>query len=72
MNGLNIAGADVVGPQVPNEWTISGTGDFNADGRGDILWRNDNGQASVWLMNGLNVASADVVGPQVPNEWMLT
>jgi hypothetical protein len=34
---------------VPTSWHVAGTGDFNGDGRGDILWRNDNGQLSDWL-----------------------
>jgi hypothetical protein len=25
---------------VPNTWSIIGTGDFNGDGNGDILWRD--------------------------------
>jgi sRNA-binding regulator protein Hfq len=34
------------------DWQIQGTGDFNQDGKTDILWRNQNGQVHVWLMNG--------------------
>ena len=34
---------------VPTSWHVVGTGDFNGDGRSDILWRNDNGQLSDWL-----------------------
>jgi len=33
----------------PTSWKVAGTGDFNGDGRTDILWRNDNGQLSDWL-----------------------
>src|SRR5258708_3777119 len=28
---------------VDNSWHVAGTGDFNGDGKDDILWRNDNG-----------------------------
>ena len=27
-------------------------GDFNGDGKGDILWQHDSGQAPIWLMSG--------------------
>jgi hypothetical protein len=30
-------------------WHIVGTGDFNGDGRDDILWRSDAGQLTNWL-----------------------
>ncbi len=35
-------------------WRSVGTGDFNADGKPDILWRHGvSGRNVVWLMNGL-------------------
>ena len=34
---------------VATSWKIVGTGDFNGDGRDDILWRNDNGLLGNWL-----------------------
>ena len=43
---LNDAAALTV---VPTAWFVAGTGDFNGDGRDDILWRNDDGQLSNWL-----------------------
>ena len=37
-------------------WKIVGTGDFNSDGKPDILWRNTStGQNGVWYMDGVNV-----------------
>jgi Ca2+-binding RTX toxin-like protein len=34
---------------VPVEWRVAGSGDFNGDGRSDILWRNDDGRITNWL-----------------------
>jgi FG-GAP-like repeat len=30
-------------------WTIAGVGDFDADGRADILWRDASGAVAIWL-----------------------
>jgi hypothetical protein len=40
-------------PSLPLNWKLSATGDFNADGKADILWRNTTSQKLViWTMSG--------------------
>lgn len=40
-------------------WSVAGMGDFNRDGKLDIVWQNDlTGQARVWLMNGTSFVSS--------------
>ena len=35
---------------IPTSWQIVGSGDFNGDGRDDLLWRNPStGQTTDWL-----------------------
>jgi hypothetical protein len=36
--------------------------DFSSDGKADILWQNNNGQAAVWLMNDQNLIFASDLG----------
>lgn len=75
MSGVATRSADLVnhGVSVPASWTIAGSGDFNGDGRGDILWRNDDGRAAVWQMNGLATQATDLIdsGVVVPAEWSI-
>ena len=40
----------------PN-YHIAGTGDFDGDGRTDILMRHDNGFIALWQMNGDQIVS---------------
>ena len=35
--------------KVGADWQVAGVGDFNGDGRDDVLWRNDNGALAEWL-----------------------
>jgi FtsP/CotA-like multicopper oxidase with cupredoxin domain len=61
MDGVTKLGADVPFTNPGNSgvlspgvgWTLVATGDFNHDGKPDVVWRNQgNGQNVVWYMNG--------------------
>jgi ELWxxDGT repeat protein len=63
MNGSAVsAGGDVTfggsAARPDASWSIAGIGDFNHDGKSDILWRNGNGSLALWLMNGTTIAGS--------------
>src|SRR5262249_34947105 len=63
MDGFSIkpGGAVQVGPNSGPSWHVVGTGDFDGDGKSDILWQNSNGQPGVWLMDGTSVKTGAAV-----------
>jgi hypothetical protein len=56
MNGTTIAGFGVSNGAMGTEWKVLGTGDFNQDGRSDVLWENTSGTVDIWEMNGANLS----------------
>ena len=53
MDGLTpVGGAAFFNPGAA--WHVIDGGDFNGDGKADILWQNNDGTPVVWLMDGLN------------------
>ena len=66
MNGVNLLGGSFTTPAALSDvrWKMVGTGDFNLDGRPDILWRHDfSGENVLWYMNGTVLATGTFTTP---------
>jgi hypothetical protein len=67
MNGTQIKSADYIRSgstiiKTPgSDWHVAGTGDFDGDGRGDLLWRTDSGALAIWKMDGTQIKNADFI-----------
>jgi hypothetical protein len=67
MNGAAVLSAGGLG-NIPTNWSIVQTGDYNSDGMSDLLWRDKLGDTSMWFMNGTSIASTAGVG-NIPTNW---
>ena len=70
--GFQVNDANSANP-APSDWNVAGTGDFNGDGRSDIVWRRTNGEMSNWLgqPNGGFVSNGAVAGASVETRWVI-
>jgi serralysin len=51
------------------DWHVVNTGDYNGDGKADIVWQNHDGTPAVWLMNGTSLISGANVGFDPGSDW---
>ncbi len=73
LNGGFVGNFTFADGQAGIDWHIVGTGDFNGDGRSDVLWRNDDGSVTDWLgqaNGGFTSNFANAFG-QVDNSWQI-
>ena len=65
-NATFVGAVGLVGFNPGPSWEIKGTGDFNGDGKSDIIWQGENGTAAMWLMDGTTATFVGAVGPFNP------
>jgi uncharacterized repeat protein (TIGR03803 family) len=75
MNGTTVlnSSSSFVATVSPSTWSIVGVGDFNGDGKSDILWHSTTGEVVIWEMSGTTVlnASSSYVATVSPSTWSI-
>ena len=66
MNGSQITNSQLLNVQgtavsLDPSWSVAGVGDFNGDGKADILLRNTNGSLADWTMNGSQITASQLL-----------
>ena len=65
MNTATIVASNFVAT-LPSALTIAGLGDFDANGKADILLRNAAGDVVTWMMNNFAIGTQTTILPAMP------
>ena len=73
MNGNTVLNPNAAGVgNVTTSFKIVGSGDFNGDGKSDVLWRDTSGNVAIWFMNGTSILNPNAAGVgNVPIIWTI-
>jgi hypothetical protein len=73
MQGTTVLGGEGYVRTVPDpDWKIVGIGDFNGDGKSDILWRNSTtGENYIYMMNGMAIANEGYIRSVADRNWQV-
>jgi len=70
MNGTAIASEGYVRTVADQGWHLVAVGDYNGDGRADLLWRHaSSGDTYVYPMNGTTILAGEGYLRNVPSAW---
>ena len=70
MDGLKLSTALWLVPNSPGDasWRVVGSGDFNNDGKPDLLFQHSDGRLAIWFMDGVRLVSGKFVNPLGPSD----
>ncbi|MBF0564712.1 MAG: VCBS repeat-containing protein, partial [Nitrospirae bacterium] len=54
-----------------SSWQIKGVGDFDGDGKSDILFQHSSGDVVIWLMNGTTIKSIGTAYSSLASSWQI-
>jgi len=74
MDGISMTSIGTTNPGDPGspDWKMVGTGDFNGDGKPDMLFQNEKtGLLMYWMMNGSTMIASGAISPDNPGslDW---
>lgn len=70
MDGLVLSRAVLTDPAHPGDakWRVVGIGDFNGDGKSDLIFQHADGTLAAWFMDGAKLKSAALLDPSYPGD----
>jgi len=71
MNGITRLSEVSLSPETNQVWGLVGAGDFDGDGKVDILWRHTTGGNNrIWIINGTTLARTELLS-YAGTDWQI-
>jgi hypothetical protein len=72
MDGATILSEGFIRTVADMSWSVAGVGDFDRDGKSDILWRNgSSGENYLYLMSGLSIVNEGYLRTVPVPDWQI-
>jgi hypothetical protein len=72
MDGAQITAWATIAPAPDASWSLAQIGDFDGNGKSDLLWRQDTtGTLVEWLMDGAQIASNQTIATYSGSSWQV-
>ncbi len=70
MNKGSFVSSDFLLPSQVGEpnWTIAGSGDFDGDGKEDLVFQHADGTVAIWFMDGVSLTRSVLLDPSNPGD----
>lgn len=70
MDGIHLETAEFFQPNHPGDrkWVVVGSGDFNADGKPDLVFQHQDGTLALWYLDGTRLTQSTLLNPSLPND----
>ncbi len=70
MNGATVLSVISIRPIADLNWSVASVGDYDGDGKSDILWRNSaTGEDGIYFMNGGTVTAVTFIPSVAVGGW---
>lgn len=72
MNGVELSSVGWLDPVASQDWKLRGTGDFNNDGKIDLIWINISNDCNcIWYLDNITLTGVTFLTQVTDTNWII-